>query len=315
MASSSSIPLASPKDFPLALQLEWYKIRDTFFGDNNVKQNIPLALMLAVSCKHPDAQWLTKVCAGRNVNNEEDAKKVFTAVGQNDARALCFTWLCGTWTEQRDLAMLNRSAELGFAFATALLARETKNLRFYLAQLSASQGEREGCFWLAISLRYGHGCEKDLVKAKETFLHASELGHVVSLIHLGYLFDELDPQRWRWWGRAAALGDSSRFLSYLKHQVELFNSGSGSAAVVFAIGEASQGHINEETRKIFNSDYDLDWHIVPVNQAIAFYQSQLEASRRAVDEWTKVALRFRVCKDIRILIGRIIWSARDQALY
>jgi hypothetical protein len=39
MASSSS----HNNGIPLATQLEWYKIRDTFFGLNGVNQNIPLA--------------------------------------------------------------------------------------------------------------------------------------------------------------------------------------------------------------------------------------------------------------------------------
>jgi hypothetical protein len=74
---------------PLATLLEWYKIRDTFFGDNYVSQNIPLALELASSCQHPDARWLTEACAGKGVTTKEDGKRVFSALGQNDARALC----------------------------------------------------------------------------------------------------------------------------------------------------------------------------------------------------------------------------------
>jgi hypothetical protein len=43
------------------------------------------------------------------------------------------------------------------------------------------------------------------------------------------------------------------FLSNFAKQVELFNSGSGSAAVMFAIGQALQGHVNEEARTIFKA--------------------------------------------------------------
>jgi hypothetical protein len=64
------------------------------------------------------------------------------------------------------------------------------------------------------------------------------------MIELGYLLDESDPQRWQWWGRAAALGPSWNFLSNFAQQVKLFNSGSGSAAVMFAIGQALQGRVN-----------------------------------------------------------------------
>jgi hypothetical protein len=119
MASSSS---HSNNDIPVATLLEWYKVRDTFFGDNYVSQNIPLALELASSCQHPDARWLTEACAENDVNTVEDAKRVFSALGQSDARALCFLWRCGTLGEQEDVTPLRRSAELGFAFAQALLA-------------------------------------------------------------------------------------------------------------------------------------------------------------------------------------------------
>jgi len=69
----------------------------------------------------------------------------------------------------------------------------------------------------------GDGCRKDLDKARENFLLASKLGHVWAMIELGWLLDESDPQRWRWWGQAAALGEARWFLPSFAKQVELFN--------------------------------------------------------------------------------------------
>jgi TPR repeat protein len=179
MASSSS---HNNKGIPLAALLEWYKIRDTFFGQNFVDQNIPLAVALAASCQHPDAQWLTKACVGK------DDKEFFFALGHNDARALCFAWLCCTWHEQGELTPLRRSAELGFAFAQAWMAEQTPgNERLKFAQLAAGQGECDGFYWLGDYFRIGEGCEKDLDKAKENFWLASELGHVSAMDLLGLL--------------------------------------------------------------------------------------------------------------------------------
>jgi hypothetical protein len=101
----------------LSTLLEWYKIRDTFFGHNFVSRNIPLALDLVAACQHPDARWLTEACAGKGVTTKEDAKRVFSALGQNDARALCFLWLSAEGWDGLDLARLRRSVEFGFAFA------------------------------------------------------------------------------------------------------------------------------------------------------------------------------------------------------
>ena len=110
------------------------------------------------------------------------------------------------------------------------MARRTQgDEKFKFAQLTAAQGERDGVFKLGC-YRDGKGCEKNLDKAKENFLCASELGHVLAMRCLGDLFDESDPEWWRWWGLASALGDSSWFLLKFAKQVELFNSGSGSAA-------------------------------------------------------------------------------------
>jgi TPR repeat protein len=300
----------------LSTQLEWYKIRDTFFGQNKVSLNIPLALHLAATCQHPDAHWLTEACAGKDVTSFEAAKRVFSALGRNDARALCFLWMCCTFGERQDLSMLHRSAELGFAFAQALMGSETAGEeRFKFAQLAAAQGERDGFGVLGRCFRVGEGCEKDLDKAKENFLRASELGRVWAMIDLGDLLGESDPQRWRWWGRAAALGDFGMFLSSFVNQVELFNSCSGCAVVMFAIGQALQGHVVEQARTIFSSSFQFDIRIGPAKQAIAFYEAQILATKDAMHAWTQVGLRWNVVKDVRKLIAKLIWDSREEALY
>ena len=187
--------------------------------------------------------------------------------------------------------------------------------RFKFAQLAAAQGERDGLFWLSWCFRHGEGCEMDLDKAKENFLRASELGHASSMMVLGYLFNESDPQRWRWWGQAAALGDSFLFLSDFAKQVELFNSGSGSGVVMFAIGRALQGHVHEHARTIFSSDYEFDSRIGPAKQAIAFYEAQIKATKDAMRAWTLVGIKLKVVKDVRKLIAKLIWDSREEALY
>jgi TPR repeat protein len=149
------------------------------------------------------------------VATKEDAKRVFSALGQDDARALCFARLLG---DREDLTLLRRSAELGYAFAQALVAWKTiGDEKFKFAQLAASQGERDSLFWLGRCFRDGNGCEKDLVKAKENYLLGSDLGHVSAMLRLGELLDESDPQRWRWRGR----GYIWRFLDNFAKQVEL----------------------------------------------------------------------------------------------
>jgi hypothetical protein len=129
-----------------------------------------------------------------------------------------------------------------------------------------------------------------------------ELGDILSLD---------DPERWRWHGKLARSGnDKFRFLSFFAAQV---NSGSG--AVVFAIGRALNGHVNDQARTIFNNEWSFDQLIGPANQAIAFYKSQLDACRKAIFAWSLVGIRLGVVKDIRIVIGKLVWDTRDQGKF
>ena len=114
---------------------------------------------------------------------------------------------------------------------------------------------------------------------------------------------------------AAALGESWRFLFDFAKQIEVFNSGSGSAAVMFVIGQALQGHVNERARTIFNRDYEFDSFIGPAKQALAFYEAQIKATKDAMHAWTLVGIKLNVVKDVRKLIAKLIWNAREEALY
>ena len=84
-------------DDDLALKLEWYAIRDTLLGENYQAQDVKLALELASTCRHPDAQWLTGVCAGKDVKTSDEMKAVFLGVGNDHARALCFAAVVGVF--------------------------------------------------------------------------------------------------------------------------------------------------------------------------------------------------------------------------
>jgi hypothetical protein len=125
-----------------------------------------------------------------------------------------------------------------------------------------------------------------------------------------------DPQRWYWLGRAAARGESFSFLYNFREQVRKFNSRPAVVgAVVFAIGRALNGHVNAEKRSIFNDCDNFDYRIGPANQAIDFFIGQCYAARKAVNTWSLVGVRLCMVKDIRILIAKMIWDARDRVLY
>jgi hypothetical protein len=76
-----------------------------------------------------------------------------------------------------------------------------------------------------------------------------------------------------------------------------------------------KGHISSELRTIFGDSYNFDAHIGPANQALHFYEFQLQSYRKSVDSWTFVGWRNNVVKDIRKMIGKMIWDAREEAAY
>jgi hypothetical protein len=294
----------------LARELEWLKARDALVEGNYVKQDVKRALALAAASQQPQCRWLTGVFDGKTVTTVNEARDVFLADEKKSPASLCFAALL---SQPWDEALLRQSADLGYPLAQARMANRTGGEEMLLfANSAVSQRERDGFCWLGWCYEVGDGYEEDLDKAREFRLIAAQLGQVWSMNALGELLDDWDPQRWLWWNRAAVLGCSDCFLINFAAVVENFDSGS---AVVFLIGRALNGHVNVEKRTIFGKEDDFDNLFGPANSAISFYKSQLSSCRLAVDAWSHVSIRCGVVKDIRVLIGKLVWETRDLALY
>ncbi len=213
---------------------------------------------------------------------------------------------------------IRRAADLGDAFAQAKMAGQTVGEeRFRCAEKSAALGERDGFYYLGYCYLGGNGvgCRKDVERAKENFLVAAELEHVYVMVQFGKFFDNDDLQRFVWLGRAASNGASANFLKEMSGQIQNFSSGTGNANVVFVMGRTLKGQIDSEKRTIFGEGYRFDSRIGPANQALHFYEFQLQSYRKAVDSWTIIGLRNKVVKDIRKMIGKMIWDGREKAAY
>lgn len=306
----------------LVLEKEWLEIRDAFFGENCFNQDITRALELAAACEHNEARWLTRVFAGKTVSTKEEARDVFLALGENDARGLCFAALLlnnedDDYEEERRVALLRRSAELGCALAQGMMAEQTEGEDgFRLATFAASQRERVGFFWLGHYFQDGDDdCDENVEKARENFLIAAELGDVYAMTRGGLCFEESDPLRWFWLGQVANRGVADDFVFSFAEQVQQFELGSGNAAAVFQIGKVLNGHVNLEERTIFGDDDDFDSFISPANFAISFYKAQLAACRHAVDAWSLCCIRLNIYSNLRVLMGKMIWKSRDLALF
>jgi hypothetical protein len=84
---------------------------------------------------------------------------------------------------------------------------------------------------------------------------------------------------------------------------------------MFAIGRALQGQLNEEAKTIFRNSFNFDSLIIPAKQAIAFYESQIKATKDAMRAWTQVGIKLKVVKDVRKLIAKLIWDSREETLF
>ncbi len=119
-------------------------------------------MSLAHDCKHPDAVWLTLIFEGKVVSTKEDAERGFSFF-----RERCFVW----WFSDglKDLSLRRRACEMVGTFACSMLSLEcgSKEEAFRLAELVASQHERDSFYLLGWFLRDGCGCERDLNLAKE----------------------------------------------------------------------------------------------------------------------------------------------------
>lgn len=302
--------LVQPKDFTLELQLEWYKIRDMFFGSNSMQQDIMLALQLAIDCKYPDAEYLVKMCG--NAKTPKEVKKVFKHPDWNDARELCFSFQFRFDILQNMSNNLKRSSNLGYAWAQSILSwySDTCN-RFELACLAALQGERDGFYTLGSLFQTGKGCIANMSKAKENWLIASKLGSVYAMASLADILPNSSAQGWSLRSRAAKLGYTFQFSARFDQTVK--NNPQNN--VLFIVGQTLHGNIHENARLIFKRSADFHVIIGSAKKAVAFYMHQVEAYRNAVLEWIKVGRKLKVCRDIRKVIGMLIWNSRGEALY
>ncbi len=301
---------------PLVELFKWLDVRDTLLGENGCQQDVFTAMAMAADCKHPNAVWLTSVC--KDVEEADDVRKALLRLG-NDGRALCLAWRL-TYNANDDISLLRRAVDLGDAFASAVFALADSVIFdvleiFRLSRYSAAQLERDGFYSAGLCLRSGFECEKDVRLGKENLLVAAELGSAAAANEYGLSLDDSDPARWIWLGRAASREHSSDFLRLFSSPVEQFLIGSGNATVVFSIGSILKVHVDTERRQIFHVSYKFKSWIGPAMQAIFFYESQVKAARLAVDTWTIIATRHGIVKDMRILIGKMIWEARCEANY
>ncbi len=289
-------------------RIAWYVVRDMFNGANSVKRNIPEALKLATTCKHPEAVWLTSIFAMHdNIHTQKDARQVFLS-HKNDDKAAYFACLFDVNTPINQ-PLLKRLVN-GYQYYSASLPFVTD---IHWAENAASQGERDGFYWLGYCYDQGYGCEKSKTLAMINYLNAAFLGHRRAMAYYATHLAFDDPQRIVWLVKAGNVFGRD-LVTEMDQQMENFNAywHLRRIKVVFALGRGLKGRIEESfIIGVFCSPKTIK----NATQAIRFFEFQLQEYRKAVDTWTIIGLRYNVVKDIRKMIGEMIWKARDDATF
>ncbi len=203
-----------------------------------------------------------------------------------------------------------RAANAGDAFAQARMVWMTYGeARFRWAEQSAAQGERDGFYGIGFCYIYGEGCEQNLEKAKKFLLFAANLGCVDAMYTLVHLLGKNDPQRYIWLGKAAVCGDIHPLIQEIMTLHDNFGISGIENNVVFAIGKAIKGHIDNDKHEFFGSKNYYSSYANQALQFYEFYEFQLQAYRKVINTWTVVGKHYGVVKDIRKMIGMMIWDS------
>jgi hypothetical protein len=205
-----------------------------------------------------------------------------------------------------------RSVERGYAVAQAGMALRTyESEAFAWATKAAEQGDRRGLWRLGECYERGWGNdagECDAARAIELFREAAHLGCPEAQSLFGQrAYEELDWQRYLWWGNAAARGvDGYPFCIAVFQLLPLFKRGEcGRILHTAALYFRSSPHLAKRgvaerampPKEVYKFGLVLELH-----------QAMLRRAKRALDCWSVASRRLGMARDIRLMIARMAWE-------
>ncbi len=290
--------------------VKWLDAVDALTGqgafESSASPNLARGVELARESGHPDAQWLASLFPADALVSCEEMRRVLTAQGDDDARAcLIRAFLPGA----DRAALLRRATALGYGPAMTLADAADVQEKFALSERAAAWGDRRGHFWQGCLRVRGVGCELNTAAGIASFRIAAELGHAEAQVLYGEMACQWsDPERYRWWGRAArrncSAGIKCLLLGALK-QVRLYEEGEKNGRLVFEIGAACKGHVEP----IASREGD-EAKFQAAEKAVQLYDRWCDEARAAIRCWIGGSLQLGVVKDIRLLIAQKVWEER-----
>ena len=316
--------------FRLAEKRKWYEARGKFLGQLDTV-DFAEGLRLAKLSTEDEAKWLCDVFPVAP-SNIDDVIKVFldTAAQSNikaSTKARCLAYAsCLQDDENTSL----RAANLGDSFAQAYVSdyyfaeRGDDVNQFLYAERSALQYDPAGMTALATLFFEGIGCIKQPEKAEFYYKFAASLGSVSASYEYGQILlvkDTTNLEAYIFLGKAWKVShvifNQFRYAAEdVMLQVKAGLPKENLAPILFCIGEilCVKPLRNENPNAIRRNRRCVDRNAC-VMIAAEMYKEWCRKARLAVDTWSLIAKRLGVHKDIRILIGKMVWDMKSDADY
>ncbi len=281
--------------------IKWLYARRVFFDMDEMQRGLELARQ----CEHEDARFLVSLFAKQTPRSWREAREVLEAAG-DDPR--CWCWAAMRGAAARD-DLMRRSAEAGYLWAMVSYCE--------LPKCPFGRAERIACFErcaglndptamrrVAHMLLYGEGMPKDTERGWRLIEEAALLGIPLAQFRVAVGRNPLNSvKRWAWL-RRAALQEEPRAIEYVGRQwpklLEQFRQGA-LADVAYEFGALLAGS-SDHVRLCLHS-----------SQAVLIeelYQKGTMAAKRALFCWMWAGKLLGLSKDVRQLIGELMWEER-----
>lgn len=318
----------------------WFVARDTLFSQNEKRQNFQEALRLAKLSTHVEAQWLVNFCEKNGgmpnftrqvvamfMTHRDDPKAVFygafirdqhgilqehveTAADNGDSFAQVLMFfryayhLVGNVFDERFVNYLKRSIEQEDHFGLYLYG-------IYLTCCKSPPNAIEGTFryFLNGGGSYAHVCNH--------LKRAIDLGNVDAIRFHERSFSLDQPERYYWSIEYAVVTKRARHCFPFKKQIDDYQTKGGvlESRIMFQIGKSLNGRVSNLLGRMSVNGAEVRSFRSEAHLACSIFKSWCSLTREAVDAWTIIAIRFRICKDMRRLIANMIWMTRSDGEY
>jgi hypothetical protein len=285
-------------------QIKWWDALDTLIGARGPSRYAE-GVEMARECEHPDAVWLASLFPGGATVTRQTVVKAVQEL-QEDPRAVYIAWMLA----YRPEGSLCPAAETGYPPAQAQMAAECEDGAEALAwaEKAAASGDRCGLYRLGRIWHTGRGCVADEQKALELYRRAAELGDGMAQYAYGMsAFDNPDPERYRWLGRASLRGFGQWYMAAVIDLLPSFKTGE-LGRVLQVVGPVLRELLDKQRDKPEVFGELLEEQLDMLRRIAALHAAMLERARHAILCWGVVGLRAGLVKDMRVMIANMLWE-------